>query len=948
MEPRSVFPGAARLDLTLFALERPSGIEMELEYAADLWDETTAARLLEQIAMLLSEAAADPLLRLSGMPLLTGGQRWEVVADASERRIPAPEGTPRTPVEELLAGMWEDLLGIERPGLHDDFFVLGGHSLLAARVVSRLRAALGVELPLQRPVRGADPRRSGRPGGGRPAGRSGKPLGAAPGPRAAGSPGCPSPSARSVSGSWTGSIPGTRSTTCPRRSPFAERWTRRRCARPLRGSPPGTRSCAPPSRLPRARPCRWPSSTARSAPAASGPLGPRVRSPAVRGAPAGLGGGPAAVRSGDRAAAPGLPAAAWGRRARAARHGSSHRLRRLVAGGVPARAGGAVWDGDRSACAARAVRRLRGLAAAAPGGRSSRGVARLVAGAAGRGAARARPAARPAAAAGADLPGRQPAAGPPSGGRPGGPRPRPPARGHSLHGLPRCVGGPPGALHGRGRPGGGHGRGGPRPAGAGAADRPVRREPGAAHRPRGRPGFAGLVARARETVLAAWAHRRSPSSGWSGSCGRSATSPTRRSTRRCSPSTPRTARPWSCPACGWRCCRSRSAPRSSTSASTWTTGEGRSTGLLEYNRDLFDPATAVRLLAAFERLVEAVPGDPERPALGAAGPVRGRAAPGDASSCPGRRGAGPGRPGPPAHRAWAAATPEAPAVLRGRPDALLRRVSIVQAGRPRPAAARAGSGAGIRVAVCLRPLAGADRGPAGDLEGRGRLRAPRSHHPEERLAWMVEDSGAAVVLASRRGPAPPPGRRSSSWTTLIGEEADAGLLLLPESAAYLIYTSGSTGRPKGVRGPARRLGGLCGGRGRASTGSRPGDRVLQSASVAFDLSLDEIIPCLAGGAELVLRDDAMLSSAAAFLEGCRERGITVLVLPTALLARDRGAPGGGGSRPCRPGLRLVITGRRAPAAGAAGGVAAAFPVAVPGSSTPTAPRRRRSRSRRWT
>ncbi len=56
---------------------------------------------------------------------------------------------PRTPVEQLLAGIWSDLLGAEKVGVRDDFFALGGHSLMAARLVSRLRDAAGVELPLR-------------------------------------------------------------------------------------------------------------------------------------------------------------------------------------------------------------------------------------------------------------------------------------------------------------------------------------------------------------------------------------------------------------------------------------------------------------------------------------------------------------------------------------------------------------------------------------------------------------------------------------------------------------------------------------------------------------------------------------------------------------------------------------------------------------------------------
>ncbi|RKH52739.1 condensation domain-containing protein, partial [Corallococcus llansteffanensis] len=61
---------------------------------------------------------------------------------------PRPYEAPRTPTETLLAGLWQQVLGVERAGITDHFFELGGHSLLATQVVSRLRASLHVELPL--------------------------------------------------------------------------------------------------------------------------------------------------------------------------------------------------------------------------------------------------------------------------------------------------------------------------------------------------------------------------------------------------------------------------------------------------------------------------------------------------------------------------------------------------------------------------------------------------------------------------------------------------------------------------------------------------------------------------------------------------------------------------------------------------------------------------------
>ncbi len=89
------------------------------------------------------------LVVLDAMPLTPSGK-------VDRRALPAPEHpaashrhvAPRTPAEETIAGIWAEVLGAERVGVEDDFFLLGGHSLLGARVVSRVAAAFGVDLPL--------------------------------------------------------------------------------------------------------------------------------------------------------------------------------------------------------------------------------------------------------------------------------------------------------------------------------------------------------------------------------------------------------------------------------------------------------------------------------------------------------------------------------------------------------------------------------------------------------------------------------------------------------------------------------------------------------------------------------------------------------------------------------------------------------------------------------
>jgi amino acid adenylation domain-containing protein len=71
--------------------------------------------------------------------------------------LPAPDfsaaaaafAAPRNALETTLAALWSEILGLERVGIHDDFFALGGHSLLATRVMSRLRDSMGIQAPLR-------------------------------------------------------------------------------------------------------------------------------------------------------------------------------------------------------------------------------------------------------------------------------------------------------------------------------------------------------------------------------------------------------------------------------------------------------------------------------------------------------------------------------------------------------------------------------------------------------------------------------------------------------------------------------------------------------------------------------------------------------------------------------------------------------------------------------
>ncbi|HEX2092656.1 MAG TPA: amino acid adenylation domain-containing protein, partial [Longimicrobiaceae bacterium] len=89
------------------------------------------------------------LVVLEALPLTAHGK-------VDRRALPAPQWSsgkdytaPRTATEEIVAGIWAEVLKRERVGVEEGFFELGGHSLLAMQVVSRIRRAVGVEVPLR-------------------------------------------------------------------------------------------------------------------------------------------------------------------------------------------------------------------------------------------------------------------------------------------------------------------------------------------------------------------------------------------------------------------------------------------------------------------------------------------------------------------------------------------------------------------------------------------------------------------------------------------------------------------------------------------------------------------------------------------------------------------------------------------------------------------------------
>ncbi len=124
--------------------------ERLVAYVAGRGAEVAAAALRAHLASRLpAHMLPQGYVWLAALPRTASGK-------LDRRALPEPvwreaEGfeAPQGAVEELLAALWAELLGRDRVGRHDNFFDLGGHSLLATRLVSRVRGVLGVELALR-------------------------------------------------------------------------------------------------------------------------------------------------------------------------------------------------------------------------------------------------------------------------------------------------------------------------------------------------------------------------------------------------------------------------------------------------------------------------------------------------------------------------------------------------------------------------------------------------------------------------------------------------------------------------------------------------------------------------------------------------------------------------------------------------------------------------------
>ncbi|MCP4663535.1 MAG: amino acid adenylation domain-containing protein, partial [bacterium] len=348
-------------------------------------------------------------------------------------------------------------------------------------------------------------------------------------------------------------------------------------------------------------------------------------------------------------------------------------------------------------------------------------------------------------------------------------------------------------------------------------------------------------------------------------------------------------------------------------------------GSLEYSTDLFDAASMRRFLDHYRNLLEDVTAHPgqslaECSLLSAAERHQLLLEWNDTPTAPAH--------GALIHElieAQVARTPEAVAVVGDAPAArkhLSYRELNRRADRLAHELRARGVAPDVLVGLSMEPSPELVVGLLGILKSGGALVPLDPSYPEERLVYMLEDTGISIVLT--QDPA-----NAANWVARANDTAgDAYHQTLipvsrsrnvpqfalvcpsrqdivepgaakagPGNLAYVIYTSGSTGRPKGVAIPHDAIAGHCR-TIRRQLALEPGDRVLQSASFNFDVALEQTFPALLSGCQLVLRGhDLWLPSQLS--EKFRELGITVADLPAAywerwvdesLAAAQSGAP----------------------------------------------------------
>ncbi len=304
----------------------------------------------------------------------------------------------------------------------------------------------------------------------------------------------------------------------------------------------------------------------------------------------------------------------------------------------------------------------------------------------------------------------------------------------------------------------------------------------------------------------------------------------------------------------------------------------------EYNTELFEAGTVALLATRLRSVLEQAVADPDRPVSELdllAEEDLDRLAVWNATEAP--------VPDATVHSLFelqAARTPDNEAVVLG--DVSLTYAELnARANQLAHFLREAGVGPETPVGICV------DRSPELAVAVLGVLKAGGAYvpldpaYPSERLAFMLADSAVRLLLtrehllASLPEYSGPVVALDAEWPRIAQHPAtDPAPVATGQNLAYVIYTSGSTGRPKGALTEHRALVNYTLGAIEAFE-MVPSDRILQFASLGFDVLVEELFPAWLSGAAVVMVPERFLGSSADLLALVREQRLTAFELPTA-------------------------------------------------------------------
>jgi amino acid adenylation domain-containing protein len=352
--------------------------------------------------------------------------------------------------------------------------------------------------------------------------------------------------------------------------------------------------------------------------------------------------------------------------------------------------------------------------------------------------------------------------------------------------------------------------------------------------------------------------------------------------------------------------------------------DGELNAWLEYNTDLFDATTIERLGGHFQRLLAGLTGDAEQQV----GKLPWLSAEELQQLAEWNE-----EPGPPTmvecihqwFEAVARSCPERTAAICGGEELTYAELDARSA-RLASELRRHGVGPEVRVGLFVEPSLAAAVAILGVLKAGGVYVPLDPSYPTERVSFMLTDAAPAIVITCPPVAERLPWQGSQVLTLSTGgdidpeaapesepHDADAmiadgeGMSAAADHPAYIIYTSGSTGRPKGVVLPHRALvnlvawhiGELLGGR-----------RTLQLAPLSFDVSFYEMFVCWCSGGELVIAGESLRRDLPALARHLRQARVEKAVLPVAVLQHLAEIYGGQPDEALPPLRELTTTGEQ--------------------------------------